>query len=87
MPLMYDGVPSAIYLVPIKVTCVIFAIAIGTPLYYGSIRMPLFDSYRRILKYGILVFVVIIVSYIIATFLYYNFNVDITPFLGMDFIE
>lgn len=86
-PLLYDGIPNNLYLMPIKITGIIFAILIGTALYYGSIHIPLFEVYRRSLKYVVVVIILIILSYILTILLNNNYNIDISPFTGMDFLK
>jgi hypothetical protein len=85
-PLLYEGIPNNLYLIPIKVTGIIFAILIGTALYYGSMHIPVFESYRRAFKYVVATVIIIIFTYILTIFLS-NFGIDITPFIGIDFLK
>ncbi|MCT4597732.1 MAG: hypothetical protein N4A50_07670 [Vallitalea sp.] len=85
-PLLHDGIPNNLYLIPIKVTGIIFAISIGTALYYGSIHMPVFEGYRRAFKYVVATVIIMIFSYILTKYLN-KFGIDITPLIGINFLK
>ena len=84
MSLTYQGIPNVYYIIPIKVTAFVFAITIGTTLYYAIVeRVLIFQIPIRIMKYVILCIVIIGFSIYLQEYLFYNYGIDITPFLGI----
>lgn len=78
----YSGIPNILYLIPIKLICVICAIGIGTAFYYGSINMKVFEGTFRFMKYMVLIVGLIILS-VILEYLLSKIGIDFTPFIGV----
>ena len=80
--IIYVGIPNIYYLIPLKLTCILFSLIIGTALYYGSKKMIIFEVMIRLIKYCILTGVLIIIFTILQSYLS-NIGIDISLFLGM----
>ena len=80
-PLIYEGIPNNLYLIPVKLSGLVFALGLGTPLYYSSQKIPVFESAYRLIKYGLLILAITVLFYILQQ-VFLVFKIDITPFLG-----
>ncbi|MBB6214124.1 hypothetical protein HNQ80_000193 [Anaerosolibacter carboniphilus] len=82
-PLIYSGVPDIRYLFPIKIMSFVFALWIGTSLYYASLKLPVFVTASRSMKYIIAGVILIIIAYLLKEVIYETSGFDITPFIGI----
>ena len=80
--IVYIGVPNIYYLIPLKLSCIIYAIGIGTCFYYGSKKMIIFEVFIKSFKYLILIGALSII-FIFLHSLLLKFGIDITPFRGI----
>lgn len=80
--LVYMGVPNGLYLIPLKVSCIIFAIGLGTAFYYGSIHMRVFECTFRLIKYIAFITGLLILS-VVLQYLMAKIGIDLSPFIGM----
>lgn len=80
--IIYIGIPNIYYLIPLKLSCFLFSLILGTAFYYGSKKMIIFEVMNRIFKYCILTGVLIIIFTILQSYLS-NVGIDISPFVGM----
>lgn len=80
--IVYMGVPNVLYIIPIKLSCIIFAIILGTAFYYGSKKMMVFEIVFRMIKYGVIVAGLIILSTAFQ-YLMSKIGVDLSPFIGL----
>ena len=80
--IVYIGSPNLYYLIPLKLSCILLAIILGTSIYYGSNKKMVFDVTIRLFKYAILTGALIIIFVFLQTFLF-RFGIDITPFRGI----
>jgi len=80
--IIYIGIPNVLYLIPIKLSCVIFSLGLGNAFYYGSKRMMVFEGAFRNLKnfifIGVLIIAITILQYLLS-----KVGIDITPFIGL----
>ena len=78
----YMGIPNFLYLIPIKLSCVIFALGLGNAFYYGSKKMKVFEVAFRGVKIcifiGGLIIVITVLQYLLS-----KVRIDITPFIGL----
>lgn len=80
--IVYMGVPNVLYIIPIKLSCIIFAIILGTAFYYGSKKMMVFEVIFKMIKYGVIVGGLIILSTAFQ-YLMSKIGVDLSPFIGL----
>ena len=80
--IIYMGIPNLLYLIPIKLSCVIFAVVLGNAFYYGSKKMRGFEATFRNLKSCIFIGGLIIVITVLQ-YLLYKVGIDITTFIGL----
>lgn len=81
LSLIYYGAPNFLYLIPIKLTSIIFGLLIGTALYYIKQKVTVFNSAYRSLKYMLIALIIIFVFWMLQKILIV-YGVDITPFIG-----
>jgi len=82
IPLIIDGAPNWKYFIPFKLVGVACALGIGTPLYYGTKKMLIFEGAYRSIKYIIFIILLMLLAYGIQQLLMSLFGIDITPFMG-----
>lgn len=75
------GVPSIVYLIPIKLIAIFTAMMIGTAFYYGHKKVPVYEVPLRLIKYMML-FIVITLIFKLIYVLLLRIGIDITPLLG-----
>jgi len=80
--IIYMGIPNVLYLIPIKLSCIIFALLLGTAFYYGSKKLMVFEIAFRLVKYCIFIGGLIIISTALQ-YLISKVGIDITPFIGL----
>lgn len=80
--IVYMGVPNVLYLIPLKVSCIVFAILIGSTFYYGSIKMRVFEGTFRMIKYVLFITGLLILS-VVLEYLMAKIGIDLSPFIGM----
>lgn len=79
--LKVTGIPSAVYLIPIKLIAFLFALTFGTAMYHGIKKTPLFTSQVRFFKYLVfIIFTIIIFSCLEESLA--TCGIDISPFMG-----
>ena len=83
-PLIMEGIPSWYYLIPIKLTGVIFALTIGNALYYGIIEKPSFFRAVYIgIKFVLLVVIIVFLFYLLQKIFNY-YGIDISPLISIN---
>lgn len=81
LSLIYCGAPNFLYLIPIKLTSIIFGLLVGTALYDAKQKVTVFNSVYRGLKYMLIATILILVFGILQKILIV-YGIDITPFIG-----
>lgn len=90
-PLVREGAPNPYYYIPLKVSGLVFAIAIGNPIYEitndrknsNQVKEP--DFFRNLelaLTNGIPAVIILILFLFLQRGLLYKYGVDISPFIG-----
>lgn len=80
--IIYVGIPNILFLVPIKLSCIICAIGLGNAFYYSSKKMLVMEITFKGVEFSICAGVLIILSVVLEYFLS-KLGIDITPFIGM----
>jgi hypothetical protein len=79
--LLITGIPSIIYLIPIKITALSLAIIIGNAFYHASKKMPVYYYPIKGFKYTLVILVIMLVFYLLKSILF-MIGIDITPLLA-----
>lgn len=84
MSLSFTGIQNIYYLFPIKLSAFCIMITIGTALYYGFQRVPIFSIVARSIKHVIIIILLLLVTQFIQNLMLTKYNIDITPIIGFE---
>lgn len=83
IPIILYGIPSWQYLLPTRIMGVAGALGIGTALYYGSKKTPVFEGAYRSIKYALIMVAIMLFAYGLKELILSISGFDITPFIGI----
>ncbi len=82
-PIILYGIPGWQYLFPIRIIGIAGALGIGTALYYGSKKIPVFEGAYRSIKYALIMVALMLFAYGLKEIILSISGFDITPFIGI----
>jgi len=80
--LFVTGIPNFTYIIPIKLSAIVFMILIGNAIYHASKGMPVYHYPIKCMKYFLVIIVAVLVFNLIRVVLL-QCNIDITPLMGI----
>lgn len=80
--LFVTGIPNFYYIIPIKLSALIFSVFAGNAIYHSSKKMPIYYAPFKGMKYCLVIIVLVLLFNLLKIALI-QFNIDITPFIGV----
>lgn len=78
-----NNIMSGYFLFPIRLFPITLGLLIGTALYYGANREPIFYSTARIIKYVVALIILFVIAEQVRQLLITQLQIDITPFVSV----